>query len=31
MQFQGTLYQRYQIYVANCSGTPLSFDDWLNR
>lgn len=31
MQFQGTLYQRYQIYVANCVGTPLTFDEWLNR
>jgi hypothetical protein len=27
----GSLQQRYQIYVANCVGTPLTFDEWLNR
>jgi len=31
MQYQGSLNQRYQIYVANCGGNPLSFDEWLNR
>ena len=27
----GSLEDRYQIYLENTSGDPLSFDEWLNR
>jgi len=31
MQYQGKLWDRYQIYLANTSDNPpKSFDEWLN-
>ena len=31
MQYQGKLWDRYQIYLANTDDSPpKSFDEWLN-